>query len=488
MGWGGDLDEEARVAAALGYVAHIVALLSSYLDVPLRYPLIPSSSRSFIIDPAPVHSASLDTQVHRRFWGMGQTGSSDSNRAAVGSAGGSSSSPIAMPISDAQQQRVRFDSPLRQPPGGAQAAVLSPAKAAADASSAAAAAAAAGDGASDAPLQLQLFYVTGDRTRFAYAVFLLNKDIEQLLHAHGMSSQGPSQVLANLYKLTTAAVSGLPQQQQQQQQGIRQSPRLQQDQQPQQQQQQEQNLRSAASNNQAPAAAGAACASAAWLLELPLPPGYKPNTQQQHVQAQQQPSGVGQAQPVSRQAGAAGQQGQPAQQQQQQQQRGAGSFWRWPWQADGQQETAAAHAPSVQPQQQQQQQPSAAPAIATWDWGELWSEQVTGPHSASLQQQQQQQQRGSQGQSSSSHAAGFDLERWQHEHDAQLQAAEAAAAAAEAAAAAAEKAADVALGRMPSEGGACRQQQQQQQPGDGAPLAASRTVASLLSLKWAGDE
>ena len=36
MGWGGDLDEEARVAAALGYVAHIVCLLAVYLDVPLR--------------------------------------------------------------------------------------------------------------------------------------------------------------------------------------------------------------------------------------------------------------------------------------------------------------------------------------------------------------------------------------------------------------------------------------------------------------------
>jgi len=220
MGWGGDLDEEARVAAALGYVAHVVSLLSTYLDVPLRYPLLPRSSRSLIIDPAPVHSHSLETNVHRRFWGLGQAAaaaaaaaagasSSSSSRSAAGGSGGghnSSSSPRVAPDGSA--------SPAR--PAAAAAAPAAGLAAAVDGDPAAAVAAggAAGDGTADAAaLQLPLYYVTGDRTRFAYAVFLLNKDIEQLLHVHGMSSQGPSQVLANLYKLITAAVSGLPQQQ-----------------------------------------------------------------------------------------------------------------------------------------------------------------------------------------------------------------------------------------------------------------------------------
>jgi hypothetical protein len=37
-------------------------------------------------------------------------------------------------------------------------------------------------------LQLPLYDVASDRTHFAYAVLLLNKGIEQLLHADGMSS------------------------------------------------------------------------------------------------------------------------------------------------------------------------------------------------------------------------------------------------------------------------------------------------------------
>jgi hypothetical protein len=59
-------------------------------------------------------------------------------------------------------------------------------------------------------VELPLFYEASDRTRFAYALFLLNKDIEQLLHAHGLSGSGPYQLLANLYVLLTAAESGLP--------------------------------------------------------------------------------------------------------------------------------------------------------------------------------------------------------------------------------------------------------------------------------------
>ncbi len=60
------------------------------------------------------------------------------------------------------------------------------------------------------PTELPLYYDAGDRTRFAYAIFLLNKDIEQLLHAHGLASSGPNQLLQNLYKLTSAAAAALP--------------------------------------------------------------------------------------------------------------------------------------------------------------------------------------------------------------------------------------------------------------------------------------
>lgn len=55
MGWGGDYDEEQRVAAALGYVAHIVDRLAAFLDIPLRFPVVPAVSKSTICDFAPAH-------------------------------------------------------------------------------------------------------------------------------------------------------------------------------------------------------------------------------------------------------------------------------------------------------------------------------------------------------------------------------------------------------------------------------------------------
>ena len=136
--------EEARVAAALGYVAHITTCLSRVLDVPLRYPLLARGGRSAVVDAAPLHGAA-DERI----------------------------SGLLLPA---------------QTPAGE------------------------GDGADGAQLVLPLHYSgsAGDRARFAYAVFLLNKDLEQLLAAHGLSSCGPNQLLANLYRLLAAAASGLP--------------------------------------------------------------------------------------------------------------------------------------------------------------------------------------------------------------------------------------------------------------------------------------
>lgn len=44
----------------------------------------------------------------------------------------------------------------------------------------------------------------------AVGVFLLNKDVIQLLQAHGISAAGPNHLLHNLHKLLLAAQSGLP--------------------------------------------------------------------------------------------------------------------------------------------------------------------------------------------------------------------------------------------------------------------------------------
>ncbi|KAL4272916.1 hypothetical protein GQ457_13G029270 [Hibiscus cannabinus] len=119
-----DKKEVQRSASALGYVAHAVSLIASYLQVPLRYPLRLGGSRSYINDHAPsIEPASSDL-------------SSDT----------------------ALSENVK-------------------------------------------QAEFPLFLDGQDTTRAAYAVFLLNKDIEQLLNSMGVKSLGPRHVLANLKEL-----------------------------------------------------------------------------------------------------------------------------------------------------------------------------------------------------------------------------------------------------------------------------------------------
>lgn len=57
------------------------------------------------------------------------------------------------------------------------------------------------------PVEFPLFLDGQDTTRAAYAVFLLNKDLEQLLNFVGVKSLGPRQVLANLKELLRTILS-----------------------------------------------------------------------------------------------------------------------------------------------------------------------------------------------------------------------------------------------------------------------------------------
>lgn len=118
-----DKKEIQRSATALGYVAHAVSLIASYLQVPLRYPLRLGASHSYIIDNAP--STELTSSE----------ASSNENT---------------------NVKHVEF------------------------------------------PLYLE----GQDTTRAAYAVFLLNKDLEQLLNFIDAKSLGPRHVLANLRELS----------------------------------------------------------------------------------------------------------------------------------------------------------------------------------------------------------------------------------------------------------------------------------------------
>jgi len=52
-------------------------------------------------------------------------------------------------------------------------------------------------------MEFPLFFDGQETTRSAYAIFLLNKDVEQLVNYIGAESLGPRHVLANLKQLTT---------------------------------------------------------------------------------------------------------------------------------------------------------------------------------------------------------------------------------------------------------------------------------------------
>ncbi|KAK6914295.1 UV radiation resistance protein/autophagy-related protein 14 [Dillenia turbinata] len=125
-----DKKEVQRSATALGYVAHAVSLVASYLEVPLRYPVRLGGSHSHIIDYAPSFEPSL----------------------------------FDMSTSDMYPANQK-------------------------------------------PLEFPLFLEGQDATRAAYAVFLLNKDIEQLLNFIGVKSLGPRHVLANLKELLRTIAS-----------------------------------------------------------------------------------------------------------------------------------------------------------------------------------------------------------------------------------------------------------------------------------------
>ena len=65
--------------------------------------------------------------------------------------------------------------------------------------------------ASVTPAEYPLYCLSNrDRPKFAVGVFLLNKNVIQLLQAHGISAAGPSQLLQNLHKLVAAAQSAQP--------------------------------------------------------------------------------------------------------------------------------------------------------------------------------------------------------------------------------------------------------------------------------------
>ena len=148
------LDDPECAAAALGYVTQATLQLASVLDVPLRYPVAPGASRSYICDLQQVFAA-----------GEGASGAGDAGDAESSSSRRSDrsiASPEKKSASKTPSLWRRVEFPLFAEPHAAEG------------------------------------------TRFAYAVFLLNKDLEQILNAHGMLAVGPRHTLQNLKRLFAA--------------------------------------------------------------------------------------------------------------------------------------------------------------------------------------------------------------------------------------------------------------------------------------------
>lgn len=155
-GYEWDTTEDRNAAVVLGIVAALVDRLAVYLSVPLRYPLLLRGSTSSIMDNYPPIG-----------YGTGMLSFMEAKA-------GEQSTMMSM-----QQRQSRLATKKARNHGN--------------------------------PVEYPLYCQSNrDRPRFAVGVFLLNKNVIQLLQSHGMSSTGPNQLLQNLHMLIAAAQAGLP--------------------------------------------------------------------------------------------------------------------------------------------------------------------------------------------------------------------------------------------------------------------------------------
>ena len=239
-GWGAAERAAAAVAAAaLGAAARLAALLAALLDVPLRYPIRFGGSRSCVLEhppPAARHTCAAPPRRCPRPCGREGQAPPRARRAMDPAATASVGS-----LSGGAGARRLWEDEAGSDNGASGFAVPRLPRA---------------RGAGGA-LEFPLYCHGAETVSFAYAVFLLNKarseepaqaacsgclapaagfmrvspaapraacgasaapadagraaqDVEQLLHAHGLSAVGAHQLLPNLHKLLAAAASAAP--------------------------------------------------------------------------------------------------------------------------------------------------------------------------------------------------------------------------------------------------------------------------------------
>lgn len=153
-------DDSEVAAAALGTVCLLVARLSSIFDVPSRYPLAFGSSRSFVGDLKEIKRDNESSSDSNRMESSQNGGEDTSSPNLLGSPQRKKKSSSSSSVALTKWRRVEF------------------------------------------PLFLDDHAkATGDARRFAYGVFLLNKNVQQILDAHGLESRGPRKTLENVARL-----------------------------------------------------------------------------------------------------------------------------------------------------------------------------------------------------------------------------------------------------------------------------------------------
>lgn len=175
-------DEDKALSVALGYVALLVDRLATYLEIPCRYPIKLKGSVSSIMDGWESGGSWREEEVvvsRGLFSGWVGSGSS--------SGGGGGVQTVA-----AASQATRHDS------GGGVITTSTTTSSTINTASKV-----------RREYPLHSFGGIRERGRFAIGVFLLNKNVVQLLQMHGVGGGGASQLLGNLYKLLIAAKSAV---------------------------------------------------------------------------------------------------------------------------------------------------------------------------------------------------------------------------------------------------------------------------------------
>lgn len=207
-GYAWDPAEDKKASVALGYVAHLVNRTAWYLGVDLRYPIVFRGSTSVIYDNYPL-AGDWSKELEELFvkgisTGQGKGNSAYGYRAHSNTDHGNCSSSAAGARGNGTCEGSGGASLTSYLFGGYSTSGVPD----------------AGGGSMNSakkkdvqvtPVEYPLYCESNrERPRFAVGVFLLNKDVIQLLQVHGMTAFGPNMLLQNLYKLVAAGRSGLP--------------------------------------------------------------------------------------------------------------------------------------------------------------------------------------------------------------------------------------------------------------------------------------